>query len=208
MKYQEIADTARAYADRNDIEVVNNINNFIALAEARMNRILKTRQQAIRGYTFAVQDQEFYSLPPDYAGMRDIQISEGLPIAKGKSASLILITPQQFNTQRNMPSDGNIYYTIEANQLQIHPPQQVGNIIELVYYQRIPNLDSVGDENWVSRDHPDIYIAGVCGEISLFAKDYPAADGWFERMGKSMDELDFSDEQERWAGGPMMMRLG
>ena len=38
MDYNQIVLAAKAYADRNDIEVNANIDNFILLAEAKINR--------------------------------------------------------------------------------------------------------------------------------------------------------------------------
>ena len=51
MDYNQIVLAAKAYADRNDIEVNANIDNFILLAEAKINRVLKTAGQSKRVYT-------------------------------------------------------------------------------------------------------------------------------------------------------------
>ena len=78
MNYTDLVGAARAYADREDADVGNNMDIFIIMAEARMNRLLKTREQSTRAYVATVDDQEYYSLPPDYAGMRDIQLNSDL----------------------------------------------------------------------------------------------------------------------------------
>ena len=54
----------------------------------------------------------------------------------------------------------------------------------------------------------DIYIAGMTAEISLFAKDYEVATGWFDRMKIAVDELDNVDWVERWSGDALRIRLG
>ena len=51
MNYQELVDASVAYADRNDIEVANNVDLFVTMAEARVNRVLKTRKQSKRATT-------------------------------------------------------------------------------------------------------------------------------------------------------------
>lgn len=208
MTYDEIVAASKAYADRNDIEVANNIDVFIVLAEARMNRLLKTREQSSRVITPTVDLQEYYSLPPDYAGMRDIQISVTNDDGSISSAPLTMLTPELFNIKRNAPFNGRLYYSIIANQIQVFPIQAAGKHIEIIYYQKVPNLNSHASLNWVSEGHPDMYVAGVTGEISLFAKDYETAGSWFDRMGESINELDSSDVMERWSGGPLVMRIG
>jgi len=77
--YQELIDAAQAYADRYYLEVAANMPLFILMSESRMNRVLKTRKQSARAFTPTVEGQEYYPLPPDYAGMRDIQIDDVQP---------------------------------------------------------------------------------------------------------------------------------
>jgi len=214
MNYSELIAASQAYADRNDLEVRESMETFILMAEARINRVLKTRKQSTSTYTPTVDDQEFYSLPPDYAGMRDIQLNSDLPDGPHKSASFTMLTPELFNIQRNKPSTGKNFYSIIGNQIQIFPVQKAGQTIQIVYYQKVQALSNVKNanddftENWLSIDHPDIYLAGITAEISLFAKDYDTADGWSARMSLAIEELDNTDVVERWSGTPLTMRVG
>ena len=61
-----LTNAAIAYADRYDIEVNENINNFYLFTEARINRLLKTRRQSARAFTLTIENREYYSLPPDW----------------------------------------------------------------------------------------------------------------------------------------------
>lgn len=203
MIYSELLDIAVAYADRQDLEVNANMDVFIVLAEAKMNRLLKTRKQSARITTPTVTGQEYYSFPPDYAGLRDIQLSSG----EDKSTPVSYMVPEQFNTQRNCPFGGKMYYTIIANQIQIFPKIDSGSEIELVYYQKVPPLNSTDDNNWMSLDNPDVYVAGVVAEIELFVKNYEVASSWSSRMASAINEIDNSDEIERWSGSQLITRL-
>ena len=207
MNYQDLVAMSKSYADRQDIEVDVSMDIFILFTEARMNRLLKTRKQSARIYTPTVTDQEYYSLPPDYAGMRDVQVNSELPTVSHKSIPMDYLAPVSMNIQRNQPYAGRIYYTIIADQVQIFPTLDAGQSIEMVYYQKVPPLSVVAPINWMSTDNPDIYLAGMTGEISLFAKDYQAADGWFERMAEAVNELINVDVTERWSGVPLQVRL-
>jgi hypothetical protein len=208
MTYQELVDAAQAYADRYDLEVANNIDVFIIMAESRMNRVLKTRKQSARVYTPAVDDQEYYALPPDYAGMRDIQINSDIPAADHSVSSFSYLSPEQLNNRRDQPSGGKNYYTIIADQIQIYPKQSVGCVLEIIYFQKVPPLTSDNTENWMSQDYPDIYLSGVVAEIELFVKNYDAAGIWAQRLVMATQELDASDNTERWSGSSLVMRVG
>jgi hypothetical protein len=210
MNYAELIAAAQAYADRQDIEVANNLDTFIIMAEARMNRVLKTRKQSARATTPTVTGQSYYSLPDDFAGIRDIQLNTDPGGSEPSGKSYSYLSPEQMNNREDGPFVNQRYYTIIANQFQIFPQEEAGSQIEIVYYQKVPNLNSTEgeDENWMSLSHPDIYLAGLVAEIELFAKNYDVAKGWHDRMSLAIDELDQSDTVERWSGVALTVRRG
>ena len=208
MNYNELVVAAKAYADRQDIEVEQNIDTFILMAEARINRVLKTREQTSRVFAPTVDDQEFYSLPPDYAGMRDIQLNDALPTTDHTQKTLSYINPEQFILRRDQAYCGVLYYTIIANQIQIYPAQPAGLSLEITYYQKVPNLSLSNLTNWMGDSHPDIYLAGITSEIEIFAKNYEVGKAWDDRMSRAIQELDTVDKVERWSGNSLVMRVG
>jgi len=208
MNYTQLVAVSIAYTDRYDLEVANNVDNYILLVEARVNRLLKTRKQSARIYTATQDNLEYYSLPPDWSGMRDIQMNSLSPNVEHSVQPMSYLEPESFNTKRGQPYDGCLYYTVIANQLQVYPIQEAGKTIEMVYYQNVPNLNSIDSTNWMSVDQPDIYVAGMTAEIELFAKNYEAADGWTGRMKLAVDELDSADGIERWSGSMLTTRIG
>lgn len=206
MLYDEIKDLALRYADRNDPGTVDRVDDFILMAEARVNRLLKTRQQTGRFYTPTVDNLEYYPLPSDYIGLRDIQINSTTPtVANAPARSMKYLTPQQIDARRGNPSL-ETYYTIIDNQIQIYPAPPAGYTIEIVYYQKVPNLNSTDNTNWLSEHYPDIYVSAIAAEICLYVKDYPAASIWTERVGAAIDELSTTDAEERWTAASLTMR--
>lgn len=208
MDYAALQDVAQRYADRTDQEVIDMFDSFLALAEARINRLLKTREQTARVHTPTVKGQKYYPLPPDYRGMRDIQITSPRPTQQDvKVHPMTYISPQEYNKRENDHHGGEMYYTIIANQIQILPALDAGSSIEMIYYQKVPPLTPTATENWLSLEHPDVYISALTGEISLFVKDYEVADGWFNRLKEAINEMVSSDVTERWTGAPLTMRI-
>tara|TARA_R110000803_G_scaffold11850_2_gene35026 strand:- start:382 stop:1011 length:630 start_codon:yes stop_codon:yes gene_type:complete len=209
MNYTELVAASIAYADRQDIEVSENMDTFILLAEARINRVLKTREQSVRATVQTVTDQEFFALPPDYAGMRDIHLNYTSDSGESKQAQYNLLNPEQLTGRaQGWPNENANYYQIIANQFKITPAIDTGSSIEITYYQKVPNLNAVAADNWLSISHPDIYLCGMTSEIELFAKNYDAAQGWQSRMSTAIGELDNTDVVERWSGAPMQTRVG
>lgn len=209
MDYAELQDVAQRYADRQDEEIINLFPQYLKLAEARVNRLLKTREQTSRVYTPTIANVAYYPLPPDYRGMRDVQVTNLQPTTRQAPSTYPMkyISPSEMNERENTHKSGEMFYTVIDNQIQILPILNAGYSIEMVYYRKVPPLTATEPVNWLSEEHPDIYVAAVTGEISLFVKDYAAAESWFSRMSGAIGELQVSDINERWTGNPLTTRI-
>lgn len=207
MNYSQLIAAATAYADRNDIEVNSNVDIFILMAEARINRVLKTAGQTHRIYTRTIKGKEYYTLPEDYNGMRVVHFNTGeVDAADSKSVQLHYVTPESIvDLQQTDDVDKN-YYTLVNNQIQLYKTLPGNGTIEMVFYRKVPGLSLVKPENWLTSDSPDIYLAGICAEIEMFVKNYDAAQLWDSRMSRSVEELDLNDVKNRWAGNSLATR--
>lgn len=208
MNFSEITTLALAYTDREDDEVTTRMDKFILLVEARINRKLKTLDMSARSIIDLTvnPDQEYYQVPTDFGGLRDIEINTG-----PRRKTLVYLNPEQMNNLISSSADSlnitKIYYTITAQQIQIWPKQSSGNL-EIIYYQRVPPLTSVNDQNWIGDEFPDAYIHGICQEITAFAKDTEGFKIWKLRFDESLAEIQLEDRENRWSGTPLEVKIG
>ena len=220
MTYDELVAISKAYADREDIDVAANIDRFILFAEARMNRILKTREQSARVLIPIVLNQTEYDLPADFRGFRNFRLRVGTDPDFGYHQYHYL-GPEPFNARINRPFNDSVpastsvtnpsasqhYFSIQANQIVIHPPETDPDfMLDLLYWQKVPNLNSTDDNNWMSFENPDIYLAGITAEIELFVKHFDVSQIWYNRMGTAMEELKLSSDLEVWSGSLLETR--
>ena len=209
MNYTEIVDLAKSYSDRNDdIELTANMDNFIKIVESRVNRRLMVQKMAVRTLLTMVDGQQYYGLPSDFAGLRDIEIrNENLDTGQESTfrTTLHYLIPEHMN-QANKYNAGFCYYTIVANQLQVSEPQD-GKILELIYYRKLPNLSDANPTNWMSVDNPDVYVFGLLTEISSFIKNIDATQLWDSRFNNALEEISTFDDTSRWSGTPLQVRL-
>ena len=71
----------------------------------------------------------------------------------------------------------------------------------------MPPLSLIKPLNWLSTDHPDIYIFGALVEVNGFVKDSQSAALWEERYSGSLGELRDNDLDVRWGQGtPLRIR--
>lgn len=206
MNYLELVAAGQAYADRYDQEVVDNMDNFLRFAEARINRLLKVREQSKRARLQTVDEQEYYPLPTDFAGMRDINIVT--PGADGGESvrTYTYLNPEQMNIKSAQTTNG-LWYTVIADQLQIAPIQAAGSQIEIIYYQRLFPLTRDNPTNWLSNSFPDIYLAALMLEIEAFVKNDQSVMLWESKFKMMIGELQTVDVDERWSGTPLTTKV-
>ena len=162
---------AQAYTDRYDEELASSMSAFTRVVEAKINNALRTGDQSVRAQIWLRGDEEYYGLPCDFGGFRDVEI---LHEGQQHGRTLVYLAPEEMNKisrQNNSTFTGNHnYYTVIAGPIQIAPPAD-HQFLEVVYYQRLPELKEDDDTNWLTEKNPDAYVFGLCTEIGAFAKD-------------------------------------
>lgn len=207
MDQSKVISASKAYTDRYDEELDDAIPAFLRIVESKINTAMKTGEQSVRAQIRLTANQEYYSLPADFGGFRDVEL-----VRKGSGSidhhnalspigghTLVYLSPEEMNKISRGQHQNNMYYTVTANQIQIAPPQ-TDDILEVVYYQLVPPLLNPTDTNWLSEKHPDAYVFGLCAEISAFAKDEIGFQGYDARFKESLASITMDDQITRWSG--------
>ena len=195
MNYKEIVDASKAYTDRYDEELADSMKSFTRVVEAKINNALRTGDQSVRSQIWLRTGEEYYGLPCDWGGARDVEI---LHEGQQHGRTLVYLAPEEMN-KLSRQHGGHNYYTIIAGQIQVAPPAD-NQVLEVIYYQRLPELSEDGDTNWLTGKNPDAYIFGLCTEISAFAKDPMQFEGWKQRFNEAMIDITQEDQVTRWSG--------
>ena len=200
MNYKEIVDAAKAYTDRYDEELASSMTAFTRVVEAKINNALRTGDQSVRAQIWLRTGEEYYGLPCDFGGFRDVEI---LHEGQQHGRTLVYLAPEEMNKisrQNNSAFTGNHnYYTVIAGQIQIAPPAD-NQVLEVVYYQRLPELEKDDDTNWLTEKNCDAYIFGLCTEICAFAKDEISFATYQRRFMDALMDITQEDQVTRWSG--------
>ena len=200
MNLQEIHDAVKLYSDRSD---VNDITVYLRIVESRINRKLQTRNQCKRAHIVTTKGKEFYALPADFAGMRDICIRPSIDSVD--RTSLEYVAPVAMNSMIAQGT-GSTSYTIIGNDVRLGADYD-GRILEVIYYQRVLPLSETAPSNWVSESYPEAYIQGLMVEVCSYAKDPEAATMWEGRFVSTLDEMEFEDAVDRWSGPTLATKV-
>ena len=221
MNYQTVVKTALDYADRADsVPISANMDNFLRIVEARVNRWLMVQKQSATAYTPVEETATFpnrYTLPTDFLAARQIRITQ--LENNNYSNCLNYVNPEQMANLRNNNSAKPSYciisgyieiWPIPVNVTTITPstPAIATYILEIDYYRRVAPLTSTVSNNWLSDQNPDVYIFGLLTEINAFAKDAEASALWDKRFRASVDDIDLLNMKATWSGNPIFTLPG
>jgi hypothetical protein len=211
MTYDEIVTISLSYADRQDTAVTSRVDLFMRMVESRINRLLVIEDMSIR-YAFPAPNPANgrYDIPADFSAIRDIAIVNSLE--SRDRLTLSLINSEQMNTATstvNVDNSLKHFYQILNSQIVIQPPITDGEkYLEIVYYGNVIPLTATVGTNWISNNHPDLYIDGILVEINAFVKDAEAAAMWDGRFKQVITELTDADNTLVYSGNPLQTRVG
>ena len=184
--------------------LTSRITEFITLAEASFNRTLRTKDMLTRATTST--DAQYVALPSDFQEMLNVELTSTDPPRR-----LIYATSDRSDDYRRQKSDKAgipVHYTIEGLTLQLNPTPDINYTVQMNYYQDIPALSAKADSeaNWLLTAHPDCYLYSALMHASPYLMDPQSAQMWSQALEKATNELIFSDEKARLAGGTLTMR--
>ena len=166
---------------------------FIALAEAQMNRVLRV-QQMETAFTGTLSSG-LVTRPADLVAVKAMWSDTNKnPPVQQKSLEYVL----------QNPSDGSIpqFYAWDRTYWRFNT--QSGSVAG-VYYAQIPALSDSTTTNWLLDYAPDVYLAAVIAEHLNYTLDPSAVDG-FAKARALMDALNNRDAADRFSGNSLVVR--
>ena len=196
--YSELQTAVGSWLNRSDLS--SNIPDFITLAEASFNRVLRTRNQITRA-TSSVNAQ-YVALPTDLIELFNIQINTD-PIKRLEQVSLDKADDLRSS---NSSSGTPAYFAITGNNIELIPTPNDTKTIEIIYYAKITALSSSNTTNWLLDSYPDIYLYGTLVQAEPFLMNDERLGTWGTLLSKAQEELRVSDERSQTEGGTLVMR--
>jgi len=195
--YADLQSEVGEWLQRSDLSA--RIPVFIEMATARFNRELRTPEMEALVTTSA--DAEYTDLPSDFLQVRSIETN---------GDRMEYLAPEEFQTYVARTATPAVpVYTIADMSLRIYPaPTTDGTLtLKVLYYQRIPEMDSAGDTNWLLDAHPDAYLFGSLVEASGFLHDDPRMSVWDARLQQAMSLINKRARQMNQGAASMQIKV-
>jgi len=194
--YAELQTAVANWLDRDDLTA--RIPEFIALAEARMNRVLRIRLMEAKYTASTVAAQRNYALPTSYIQMRNFQINTS-PITP-----LQYVTPEIYDRLWGGSTDGTPqFYTIVAGEVQLGPLPASILTMEMLFYKKITALSGSNTTEAMLTDNPDVYLYGALLEAEPFIMNDERVGLWGQGFQQAIKDLQEQDNKDRHSGSAL-----
>ena len=208
--YATLQTAVANWLDRSDL--TDRIPEFIALAEARMNRTLRLSmmlnvdETTLGGAATLVAGTRDYALPSGYLQMVDFHLRTS-PITP-----LSYLTPENMNRMWAGSQGGKpLAYTIFADnstgtpikKVRLGPSPASAYDYSIMFYKKIDALSVANTTEQMLTDNPDIYLYGALLEAEPFLMNDQRVQLWATAFQESVRALQEQDNKDRHSGSAM-----
>ncbi len=201
--FTELKDAVADWLDRSDL--TTRIPDFIALAEARINREIRIRPMEVRSTMTTTAGNQYFNLPGGYIQMRNIQLNTN------PTTPLEYITPEMLDRLYGSSTTGKPRaYTLIGDEIQLAPIPDSAYTLEMAFYEKFTALgdgtSGTVTSNWLTKNAPDILLYGALMEAEPFIKNDERVAVWLNGYGNAVDKLQKADQRDRHSGSAMRVR--
>ena len=192
--FAELKTASANWLDRSDL--TDRIPEFITLAEARFNRILRIRDmETVSTAISTTAGTREYSLPTGFVQMREFHLTTD-PLTP-----LSYITPEMMSRIWAGSSQGKPeVFTIIADNVRLGPNPDATYTTSMLYYKKITALSASATTNDMLTNNPDIYLYGTLLEATPFIMQDERVGLWLAAFEKAVADIQDQDNKDRHSG--------
>ncbi len=192
--YAELKTSVADWLNRSDLTAA--IADFISLAEAQMERVLRNRNMLTRGTGNITV--EYTALPADFLDGLTLKLTGTNPI-----------TPLQFETLNSLDqlqnttylSNGKpLFYAIIGTNFRVLPIPDSTYAYEIDYYAKLAKLSVSNTTNWLLTQAPDIYLYGALLQAAPYLQNDERIPVWAALYTRGIEDLRLADNRSTQAG--------
>ena len=195
--FAQLKTAAANWLDRSDL--TDRIPEFITLAEARFNRILRTRDmETVSTAISTAAGTREYSLPTGFVQMK------GFHLTTDPLTPLAYITPEMMTRLWAGSSKGRPeVFTIIADNVRLGPNPDAVYTTSMLYYKTFTALSDSATTNDMLTNNPDVYLYGTLLEAEPFIMNDQRVGLWLAAFEKAVSDIQNQDNKDRHSGSQL-----
>lgn len=195
--YTDLQASIGSWLNRRDL--TSQIPDFIVMAEAKLRRRLKVRDEIASVQTTI--STQLTELPDDFRSLKTVNlIVNGVnqPFEQLSEAEII-VKRYEFGAVAGQP----MYFTIIGGAIEVCRAPDVPYVLAMTYYASIPALSS-NATNWLLTKHPDLYLYSSLLQSAPFLKDDDRVAVWQGLAEGAIAEIEIDDQRSEYGGSLRM----
>ena len=197
--YAELRTSIGDWLNRSDLSAT--IPDFISLAEAQIERTLRTRQMIVRAN--ASFDSQYGAVPSDFLEVKSLKLTSTNPPTPLSFLTVDLLDEQSSSyTASGKPK----FFGVVGNQLRVQPAPDGTYTTELTYFAKLTKLSNSVTSNWLLASSPDIYLYGALLQAAPYLQDDARIQTWATLYERALNDLRTADDRGASSGGTLLTR--
>ena len=197
--YTELKTSIGDWLNRSNL--TNAIPDFISLAEAQVERTLRTRQMIVRAN--ASFDAQYGAVPADFLETKSLKLTSTNPQTPLEFLSIDALD----NKASEYTGSGKPrFFGVVGGQFRLVPVPDATYTTELTYYAKLTKLSNTVATNWLLTSSPDIYLYGALLQAAPYLQDDARITVWSSLYDRAMSELQTADDRGASSGGALLTR--
>jgi len=197
--YTELKASIADWLNRTDLTTT--IPDFISLAEAQIERTLRTRQMIVRAN--ASFDSEYGAVPDDFLETKSLKLTSTNPLTP---LSFLSIDDMDAARSHYTASGRPRFFSVVGGQFRISPTPDAAYTTELIYFAKLSKLSSTVASNWLLTSSPDIYLYGSLLQAAPYLQDDARIQVWATLYERALNDLRTADDRGASSGGALLTR--
>jgi len=198
--YSALQTTIASYLGRTDLTAM--IPTFISLAEARLQRELRTRPMLKSATATMTGGDNTVGLPTDFLEMRDL-FTQGNPRMPVSYMSPSAFTRNARATESGRPVD----YSVIGAEMNFAPIPDGNYVLEMLYYAKPTALSSTNSSNVFLANYPDLLLYGSLAQAEPYLMNDARLATWASLYASTAELIATSDDSSEYNGVPLQMKL-
>jgi hypothetical protein len=196
--YSELKSSVADWLNRTDL--TSAISDFVSLAEAQIERNLRTRQMLTRAN--ATIDTEYAAVPADFLEAKSFKINSN-PVVSLQFETIDAI----YNLAPKYSSASKpLFFGVIGSQFLFLPVPDSSYTGELAYYAKLSKLSDSNTTNWLLTAAPDVYLYGTLLQAAPYLQDDARIATWSSLYKMGIEELQLADDRSSSSGGALIAR--
>jgi hypothetical protein len=181
------------------------LGTFLSLAQTRLNRELNS--QYMEGYANPIISGgsgiiDLFTAVPDFNRVRLVTT-----VSTAKPLDVLAINEYYDYVNKGYTSGDPRWYTIEALSLNTLPYAADGEMLELYYYVKVPEISESNPDNIFTTYHPDALLYASCLEGSRFIVEDERVPMWNDAYNQALDNANLVAKQSKLGSTPLKRQI-